>query len=122
MAELAIQSLAKNGILDRDFSVKTDDQTITLPLTRDPTEVEIDELRKLVPSAGLGIQDFEPRTRDPRTLEEALAIAVSPDVLSKLPKSFDIVGDITILDLDCEKARRCPGGGDRRQSTSYRTT
>ena len=104
MAELAIQSLAKTGILDRHFSVKTDDQTITLPLTRDPTEVEIDELRKLVPSARFGIEDFEPRKRHPRTLEEALAIAVSPDVLSRLPKSFDVVGDIAILELDSELA------------------
>ena len=104
MAELAIQSLAKTGILDRHFSVKADDQTITLPLTRDPTEVEIDELRKLVPSARFGIEDFEPRKRHPRTLEEALAIAVSPDVLSRLPKSFDVVGDIAILELDSELA------------------
>src|SRR5207245_7797648 len=104
MAELAIQSLAKTGILDRHFSIKTDDQTITLPLTRDPTEVEIDELRKLVPSARFGIEDFEPRKRHPRTLEEALAIAVSPNVLSRLPKSFDVVGDITLLELDSELA------------------
>ena len=104
MAELAIQSLAKTGILDRHFSVKADDQTITLPLTRDPTEVEIDELRKLVPSARFGIEDFEPRKRHPRTLEEALAIAVSPDILSRLPKSFDVVGDIAILELDSELA------------------
>jgi tRNA (guanine37-N1)-methyltransferase len=94
--------LAKTGILDRHFSVKTDDQTIALPLTRDPTEVEIDELRKLVPSASLRIEDFEPRMRHPRTLEEALARRVSRDVLSRLPKSFDVVGDITILELDPE--------------------
>src|SRR5437879_4477509 len=104
MAELAIQSLAKPGILDRHFSVKTDDQTITLPLTRDPTEVEIDELRKLVPSASLGLGEFEPRKRHPRTLEEALATTVSADVLSRLPKSFDVVGDITLLELDSELA------------------
>ena len=101
-AELTIQSLAKIGILDRHFSVKTDDQTITLPLTRDPTEVEIDELRKRVPSASFEIEDFEPRTKRPRTIKEALAERVSPDVLSRLPKSFDVVGDITILELDSE--------------------
>jgi tRNA (guanine37-N1)-methyltransferase len=104
MAELAIQSLAKTGILDRHFSVKTDDQTVSLPLTRYPTEGEIDELRKLVLGASLGIEDFEPRTRHPRTLEEALAKAMSPDGLSRLPKSFDVVGDIAILELDFELA------------------
>src|SRR5438093_10168391 len=102
MAELAIQSLAKTGILDRHFSVKTDGQMITLPLLRDPTEVEIDELQKLVPSASLSVEDFEPRKRHPRTLQEALATTVSADVLSRLPKSFDVVGDIAILELDSE--------------------
>ena len=101
-AELAIQSLAKTGILDRHFSVKTDDQTIALPLTRDPTEVEIDELRKFVPSASLGLEEFESRERHPRTIEEALAERMSPDILSRLPKSFDVVGDITILELNPE--------------------
>jgi len=75
---------------------------ITLPLIRDPTEAEIDELQKLVPSASLGTEEFEPRNTNPRTLEEALATTVSADVLSRLPKSFDVVGDITILEPDPE--------------------
>ena len=99
-AQPAIQSLIKTGILDRQFSVITDDQTVALPLMRDPNEIEIDELRKLVPSASLGVEDFEPRKRHPRTFEEALAERLSPDILSRLPKSFDVVGDITILELD----------------------
>ena len=103
-AEPAIQSLIETGLLDRKFSVKKDNQTITLPLVRNPTAIEIDELRKLVPSASLRTEDFEPRKRHPRTLEEALAIAVSPNVLSRLPRSFDVVGDIAILELDSELA------------------
>ena len=102
--ELAVQSLIKTGLFDRHFSVKTDGQRVTLPLVRDPTAVEIDELQQLVPSASLGIEDFEPRTRHPRTLEEALAERVSPHALSILPRSFDVVGDITILELDSELA------------------
>src|SRR5207253_1753 len=70
----------------------------------DPTEVEIDELRKLVPSASLGLGEFEPRKRHPRTLEEALASTVSADVLSRLPKSFDVVGDISLPAPDSELA------------------
>jgi len=103
-AEPAIQSLIETGLLDRKFSVKKDNQTITLPLVRNPTAIEIDELRKLVPSASLRTEDFEPRKRRPRTLEEALAASVPADVLSRLPKSFDVVGDITLLELDSELA------------------
>jgi tRNA (guanine37-N1)-methyltransferase len=102
MAELAIKSLVKAGIIDRHFFVKTDDQTIILPLVRNPTQLEIDELRKIVPNLSSGTEDFKPRTRHPRTLEEALAGHMPSDTLSKLPRSFDVVGDIAILELDSE--------------------
>jgi len=104
MAEIAIKSLVKAGIIDRHFFVKTADQTIVLPLVRNPTAVEIDELRKIVPNLSSGIEDFEPRTRHPRTLEEALGDSMPSDLLSKLPRSFDMVGDIAILELDSELA------------------
>lgn len=104
MAELAIKSLVKAGIIDRHFFVKTDAETIVLPLVRNPTEVEIDELRKIVPNLNSGTEDFEPRARHPRTLEEALGDDVPSDSLTKLPRSFDVVGDIAILELDPELA------------------
>jgi len=104
MAEIAIKSLVKAGIIDRHFFVKTDDQTIVLPLVRNPTAAEIDELRKIVPNLSSGTEDFEPRTRRPRTLEESLGDRMPSDLLSKLPRSFDIVGDIAILELDFELA------------------
>ena len=102
MAVPAIQSLVKTGILDRHFFVKTDDQAIILPLARKLTQEEIEDLRKLVPGANSGSEDFEPRNRRPRTLEEALAGRLPLDQLSKLPRSFDVVGDITVLELDSE--------------------
>ncbi len=104
MAETAIKSLVKTEILDRNFFVKSDDQTTILPLVRDPTGFEIDELRKLVPNASPGTEDFEPRTRRARTLDEALADRISPSLLSSLPRSFDVVGDITVLQLDSDLA------------------
>ncbi len=104
MADPAIQSLVKIGILDRHFFVKTDDQAIILPLARKLSEEEIEDLRKLAPDANSGIEDFEPRTRRPRTLEEALADRLPLGQLSKLPRSFDVIGDITVLELDSELA------------------
>src|SRR3989475_696515 len=104
MPKTAIKSLVKTEILDRNFFVKSDGQTLMLPLIRSPTRFEIDELRKLVPDASSGTEDFEPRTRRPRTLEEALADRISLRLLSSLPRSFDVVGDITVLELDSDLA------------------
>ena len=102
MAEPAIRRLVKSGVLDRHFSVKTDDQTVILPLLRNLTRAEITDLRKLVPNAKSGTEHFEPRTKRPRTLQEALADRVPIGLLSKLPRSFDVVGDITVLELESE--------------------
>lgn len=102
MAEPAIRSLVKTGILDRHLSVKTDDQTVSLPLLRTLTEAEITDLRKLVPDAKSGVENFDPRTKRPRTLEEATADSLPIYLSSKLPRSFDIVGDITVLELESE--------------------
>jgi len=104
MAETAIKSLVKTEILDRNFFVKSEGQTLMLPLIRNPTRFEIDELRKLVPEASSGTEDFAPRTRHPRTLDGALAERISPSLLSSLPRSFDVVGDITVLQLDSDLA------------------
>ena len=103
-AELAIKSLVKAEIIDRHFFVKTDGRTIVLPLVRVPTDVETDELRKIIPNLSFGTEDFEPRSRHPRTLEEALGDQMPSAQLSKLPRSFDVVGDIAILELDSELA------------------
>jgi tRNA (guanine37-N1)-methyltransferase len=102
MAETAIKSLVETEILDRNFLVKTEDQTIILPLVRNPTRTEIEKLQKLIPNATSATEDFEPRTRHPRTLEEALAHRISPSLLSRLPRSFDVVGDIIVLQLDSD--------------------
>ena len=104
LAESAIQNLVKAGVLDRDFSVKTNVQTVTLPLSRKLTNAEIESLQKLVPNADSGTERFERRTGRPRSLEEALANRIAPGPLSKLPRSFDIVGDIAVLELDSELA------------------
>ena len=101
-ADAAIRSLASKEILDRNFFVKTDDQAIILPLVRNLTEGEIGELRKLVPNASSGAEGFEPRIRHPRTVEEALLNRLPPGLSSMLPRSFDLVGDIAVLELDSE--------------------
>jgi tRNA (guanine37-N1)-methyltransferase len=102
MTELAIKSLVKAGIIDRHFFVKTDNQTMAIPLTRDPTKSEIDKLRKIAPNLSSGTEYFEPRTRAPRTIEEILVDKMSPSLLASLPRSFDVVGDIAILELDSD--------------------
>ena len=86
------------GLVDRDFNLKNEEKTLTVPLIRSLQTMESELLQREL-GAILGEDEFEPRKKSPRTLEDALSGKISLEALKDLPKSFDIVGDISILEL-----------------------
>jgi tRNA (guanine37-N1)-methyltransferase len=59
----------------------------------------LDKLKHAIPEVIFEEREFEPRGKKPRNLEEALAGKVPSDLLAELPRSFDIIGDIVILEF-----------------------
>ncbi|MBO0888914.1 class I SAM-dependent methyltransferase family protein [Candidatus Bathyarchaeota archaeon] len=98
-AEPALRFLSENSLLDRGFDLKSQGQTVSIPLSRQLEGAEVDMLRSKVEGTILGQDEFEPRTVLPRTLEEALAGDIPAESLARLPGSFDIVGDIAVLEF-----------------------
>jgi tRNA (guanine37-N1)-methyltransferase len=86
-------------LLDRDFDLNTEGETLAVPLVRSLQVTEFQLLQQEIGRTTIGEDQFELRKRSPRTLEDALSNKVSPEALQELPKSFDIVGDIAILEL-----------------------
>jgi len=87
------------GLVDGDFNLKNEDKTLAVPLTRSLQTMESELLQREIDGATLGEDEFEPRKKSPRTLEDALSGKISLEALKELPRSFDIVGDISILEL-----------------------
>jgi tRNA (guanine37-N1)-methyltransferase len=79
--------------------MQTDTATLSIPLVRLLDRLELDMLQSKVAETILEERKFQQRSRTPRNLEEALGDKVPPEALGELPKSFDIVGDIAILEL-----------------------
>ena len=86
------------GLVDGDFNLRNEDKTLAVPLIRGLQTMESELLQREL-GAILGEDEFEPRKKSPRTLEDALSGKISLEALKDLPKSFDIVGDISILEL-----------------------
>jgi tRNA (guanine37-N1)-methyltransferase len=99
MAENAIRLLHEVNLIDRDFSVKNDGRTLTIPLVRAPKRAEFETLRHKVAGAVVRTNDFEPRKRPRINLEEALAGEIPEESVQHMPRSFDIIGDIAVLEL-----------------------
>lgn len=91
-------ALADAGLLDNDFRVVRVKDELFLPLVGNASKAEVD---KIIDSTDykFGVREFESVIEGPRTLEEALDIKLSPDELELLPRAYDLVGDIAVLEL-----------------------
>ncbi|MEG3224411.1 MAG: SAM-dependent methyltransferase [Methanobacteriales archaeon Met13] len=87
------QLLLQKQTLNLDYKIKRSPEYVYLPLTKKPEEL-LEELNlKLVDT------DFEEVIRTPRSMEEYLKGQIPPDKMQDFKKSFDIVGDVVILEI-----------------------
>lgn len=92
------KELSAMGLLDREYKIVKDSGSLCLPLQQ---EVSIDDLQDII-----GHNDFETGRMEfilafegPRTLNEAMSELLSPEELQLLPRAYDLVGDIAVLEL-----------------------
>ncbi len=87
-AESVLRKLIADGLLDEDTEVEHEDGYVLFPVSAEPDYGEVVERQGRV------------KEKKPTSLREALEGVLSADALSMVPSSFDIVGDIAVLDLD----------------------
>ncbi len=101
-AEHALRFLSLSGTFDHGATLKSRDDDLVVPLIRDLNLSEREELARLAGKLVFGEEEFPIRRRSPRSLEDALSGRIPSELFVDLPKSFDIIGDIAILDLNPE--------------------
>lgn len=97
--QLAIRLLAERDVLDRGFQFKPEQETVAIPLTRNLDPVDLAKIKDKIPDVVVGTEEFDAREYRPKTLEEYLSDKIPAETILQIPKSFDIVGDIAILEL-----------------------
>jgi tRNA (guanine37-N1)-methyltransferase len=100
--EKAIALANKLEIIKRELKIQRDEKFIYIPLIHKPSKNETDALRKKLPDSAISTHAFPERKKQVRTFVELLEDKLAPRVLSTLPHSIDIVGDIAIIEIPPE--------------------
>lgn len=99
MAERALLMLRKMGLVDDDHKFRRTDQVLIVPLVHDLSPVEISIIKKEVGEVETRLEDFSEGTKRSRNLEATLRGQIPDDMIAKLPRAFDVIGDIAIIEL-----------------------
>jgi len=98
LGEEALRMLRARNLVDRSLLIKKRGDLLIIPLAR---ELSKDELEKLGVEADLVMEEFKEATRMPSLLENLRSI-LSDEDLRIIPRSYDVIGDICILQLPDE--------------------
>ncbi len=88
-------------LLARNYRILAEGISLYVPLQPDAT---VEGIRALLKddSIEMGTRLFEPAIEGPRTLAEALEGILSPKEIGFLPRAYDLIGDIAILEIPKE--------------------
>jgi tRNA (guanine37-N1)-methyltransferase len=92
------------GLLDGDYKIISEDGMLYLPVgsipKTNPMRVDTKEI-----FFETGIRVFERKTQRPKNLAELLEGNLSEDELALLPRSYDLIGNIAVLEIPDELAQ-----------------
>lgn len=97
--EKAIQLLTKLKLLNKGLTPKTEDDQLHVPLSRAPGQQERRQLEGVLGKQRLSQEKFPSRSQTIGSLEEVLARRLPSSIIPLVSKSFDVIGDIAIMEL-----------------------
>ena len=98
-AQTLLSILRGAELIDTELELCRTDKTLTVPLKQLPSNQIISHIRELNASAIITKQRFVESARPPKNLIEAVKSQIPFNLLEYLPRSYDIIGDIAIVDL-----------------------
>lgn len=102
VANKVIQTLRRLQLLDDRFEFQRTNRTLVLPIIREPSKNEISWISSETDNIKVERTVLGEVNKRPRDLREAMSTKLPEALTSKLPRSFDVIGDIAILDLPDE--------------------
>jgi tRNA (guanine37-N1)-methyltransferase len=97
--EKAIQLLTKLKLLNRKLAPRTIDDHLHVPLLRAPRSQERRQIESVLGKQDLLQEKFPSRSESVGSLQEILAEQVPSSIIPLVAKSFDLIGDIAIIEL-----------------------
>jgi tRNA (guanine37-N1)-methyltransferase len=97
--QTAVNTARNMRLIDHSLRVFSTGNELCIPLARPIDESESRRLSAALGPIRIEEQEFRERSQRPRTLTEALKGDLPPRLLAAVPKSFDIIGHIAIIEL-----------------------
>jgi len=98
-AERALKTVRGLKLTDGTLKLGRTTEMVFIPLVREPTAKDIRNLKAQYATAQFTQALFEEREMRPRNLTDSLRGKVPDALLSSLPHSYDIIGEIGIVEL-----------------------
>ncbi len=92
-ADTIIKRLIRDSLIDPNYRIKRDQISVFIPLKEPVDPSSIHE------SASIVETEFEEKERHPRDFKEILEDKIEDRLLADVRRSFDIIGDIVILEI-----------------------
>lgn len=100
-AQKVIKKLRKKSLISKDYKIKRDDNFVYIPIKKIPGNLnyEIVDI------------EFEKIKKEPRSFIDLLEGKLKKEEIKKIKKSFDIIGDIVIIEVpeELEKYKKLIG-------------
>jgi len=100
--ERAIVLVRRLRLFNSELKIQRTDDSLCIPLTREPIEEELEALRESLPMFEISSLEFPKLTRQQLTLSDLLEDKLPPHLLASLPRAVDFVGDIAVLEVPPE--------------------
>ena len=98
------KALLEAGLLDVECKIVFQDGALLLPLCQMVQREHLDSVLGPIDYA-TGEMEFEPQSGGPKTLMDALEHTLSPEELELVPRAYDLIGDIAVLEIPDELSR-----------------
>jgi len=95
----ALQCLRRLRLLDNSLALTRSGKKIALPLLRRPTDEETSMLSENCRGASYAEELFPELERKPISIREILADRLPRGTFSEIPRSFDVIGDVAVIEL-----------------------
>jgi len=99
MLEQTLRILRKMQLLDSGLKFSRNAERTFIPLLHRPSNQDVSVLRNECGDAEMSRATFQENKAQPKNLEEVVREEFPQDLLSNLPRSFDVIGDIAIIEL-----------------------
>lgn len=90
--------------LDSEYKIISEEKTLYFPIRSELTSDELSTLKASSVTIDTGVRLFEKFSQAPRTLVDALEGELSTEHLELLPRAYDLIGDIAVLEIPDELA------------------